>query len=80
MIIWFVVYYDVYGLLEDPFLRRYKHFITFMDKFNKKKWVFFIKAKSGSFGMFKKFRVAANKQFNRTLKFLTKNGGGEYTC
>lgn len=42
-------------------------------------WLFFIKAKSGSFGMFNKFKVIADKQCDRTLKFLRNKWWRDYT-
>lgn len=55
------------------------YFITFVDEFSRKIWLFLLKAKNEAFNVFKKFRVLAEKQSGRTLKILRTDGGGEYT-
>jgi len=47
-----VVYSDVCGPLEVPSLGGNKYFISFVDKFSRKLWLYVIKAKSEAFEMF----------------------------
>jgi len=47
-----VVYSDVCGPLEVPLLGGNKYFISFVDEFSRKIWLYLIKAKSETFNMF----------------------------
>lgn len=74
-----VVYFDVNGPLEVPLMGRIKYFISFLDEFSKKIWVYLIKAKSGAFDIFQKFKFFVEKQSGKSITSLRTDGGGEYT-
>jgi len=73
------VYSDVCGPLEVPSLGGNKYFISFVDEFSRKIWLYLIKAKSEAFDMFQKFKVLVEKQCGKSIKILRTDGGGEYT-
>ena len=54
------------------------YFLTFIDDFSKKVWVYFLKHKSYTFTYFKEFKVEAEKQSGKFVKVLRSDGGGEY--
>jgi hypothetical protein len=54
------------------------YFLTFIDDFSKKFWVYFLKHKSKTFTRFKYFKAEAEKQSGRFVKVLRYDGGGEY--
>jgi len=56
-----VVYSNVCGLLQVPSLGGNKYFISFVDEFSRKIWLYLIKAKSEAFDMFQKFKVLVEK-------------------
>jgi len=56
-----VVYSDVCGPLEVPSLGGNKYFISFVDEFSRKIWLYLIKAKSEAFDMFQKFKILVEK-------------------
>jgi len=74
-----VVYSDVCGPLEVPSLGGNKYFISFVDEFSRKLWLYLIKAKSEAFKMFQKFKILVEKQSGKSIKILRTDGGGEYT-
>ena len=74
-----VVYSYVCRLLEVPTLGGNKYFISFVDEFSRKIWLYLIKAKSEAFDMFQKFKVLVEKQSGKSIKILRIDGGGEYT-
>jgi len=74
-----VVHSDVCGPLEVPSLGGNKYFISFVDEFSRKAWLYLIKAKSEAFNMFQKFKVLVEKQSRKSMKVLRTDGGGEYT-
>jgi hypothetical protein len=56
-----------------------RYFITFIDDFSKKLWVYFLKEKSVSFIVFKNFKALVENQSGYKLVNLRSNRGGEYT-
>jgi len=54
--------------------------VTFIDDFNRKIWIYFIKHKSETFAKFKEFNAEVEKQSGKYVKSLKSDGGGEYSC
>ena len=54
------------------------YFLTFIDDFSRKIWVYFIKYKSETFLKFKEFKAKAEKQSGNFIKVLRADKGGEY--
>lgn len=73
-----VVYSDVCGPMETSSLGGNRYFITFVDEFTRKTWLYLIKEKSEVFSVFVKFFALAERQSGRKMKILKTDGGGEY--
>ena len=56
----------------------YHYFVTFIDDYNRKVWVYFMKKKSEVFGHFKAFKAMVEKEIGLQIKCLRSDGGGEY--
>ena len=56
-----------------------RYFILFIDDFSRMTWVYFLKAKSEVFGIFKKFKAFVEKQSGKQIKVLRSDSGKEYT-
>lgn len=56
-----------------------KYYVTFIDDFSRKSWVYIIKEKSEALDEFTKFKAIAEKQSGEYLKILRSDRGGEYT-
>lgn len=56
-----------------------RYFITFIDDFSRKLWVYFLKEKSAAFTVFKNFKALAENQSGHKLVTLCSDRGGEYT-
>jgi hypothetical protein len=54
------------------------YFLTFIDDFSKKIWIYFLKHKFETFAKFKEFKVDTEKQSGKYVKVLRLDGGGEY--
>jgi hypothetical protein len=54
------------------------YFLTFIDDFSRKIWIYFLRHKSETFTKFKEFKAEAEKQSGKFLKVLKSDGGGEY--
>ena len=56
-----------------------KYFITFIDDFSRKTWVYFLKYKSEACGVFKSFKTYVEKQSGYLIKTLRTDRGTEFT-
>jgi transposase InsO family protein len=68
----------VCGPMRTPSLGRVKYFVTFIDDFSRKVWIYIIKAKSDCFAKFKEWKALVEKQCEYKIKVLRLNNGGEY--
>ena len=56
-----------------------RYFLTFIDDFSRKIWVYLLKAKSEYFERFKEFKALAEKEVEANINVLKSDNGGEYT-
>ncbi|GMP43110.1 hypothetical protein CsSME_00012606 [Camellia sinensis var. sinensis] len=56
-----------------------RYFLTFIDDYSQKTWVYFLKRKSEVFSIFKEFKAFVEKQSGYYIKTLRSDQGGEYT-
>ena len=73
-----VIYSYVCGPFEVKSLGGNSYFVSFIDEFTRKMWIYFIKQKSEVFNIFKKFKPLSEKQSDEVIKVLRTDGGGEY--
>ena len=55
-----------------------KYFLTFIDDYSRKTWVYFLKHKSDAFGYFQQFKELMENQIGHRIKILKTDKGGEY--
>ena len=72
------VHTDVWGPVATASIGGAKYFISFIDDFSRKVWVYVMKAKSESFEMFKAWKVLVENQSGSRLKVLRSDNGGEF--
>jgi hypothetical protein len=72
------VHSDLCGPIPVVSFSGYKYFLTFIDDFSKRTWVYFLKLKSEVFNMFLAFKAFVEKQSGHQLQMLRTNNGGEY--
>ena len=70
---------DVRGPFEVPFLGGNIYFVSFVDEFRRMLWIFLIKSKSEVFLVFKNSKLLVDKQYEKQIKILRDDDGGEYT-
>ena len=56
-----------------------RYFVTFMDDFSIKVWVYFMKQKSEVFAKFKEWKTENENQTERKIKHLRSDNGSEFT-
>ena len=64
--------------MQTPNLTSNVYFMSFIDDYTRKTWVYLLKQKSQAFDVFKSFKAMPKKEINKFIKFLRLDGGGEY--
>ena len=54
-------------------------FVSFIDDYSRKVWVYLLKRKSEVFSMFMQFKASVEKSTGRSIKCLRTDNGGEFT-
>lgn len=73
-----LVHTDVCGPMQVPSLGGMRYFVTFIDDFSRKTFIYFLKRKVQVFEKFKLFKALAENQTGKKLKVLRSDNGGEY--
>jgi len=73
-----LVHTDVYGPMNISSLGGNKYFLTFIDGFRRKTWIYLMKSKDEVFHCFKIFKAFVERQSDRKIKMVRSDGGGEY--
>ena len=51
------------------------YFLTFIDYYTRKKWIYLLKHKSKAFSIFKKFKALVEKESGKQIKVLKSDNG-----
>ena len=54
------------------------YYVSFIDKFSRNTWIYFLKKKSKVFDKFKEFKALVENQTEKKIKVLKTNNGGEF--
>jgi hypothetical protein len=73
-----IVHTDLCGPMKMPSLTGCVYFMTFIDDFSKKNWLYLLKHKSEDFDVFKKFKSMVENESGQTIKILRSDRGGEH--
>jgi hypothetical protein len=66
------------GPLSSPSFSGCKYFLTFIDDFSRRTWVYFLKLKSEVFDKFLAYKALVEKQSGHQIQRLRTDNGGEY--
>ena len=69
----------VCGPMPSTFISGYSYYVSFIDDYSHKTWVYFLKSKDEVFNKFKEFKALIENLFERKIKILRSDNGGEYT-
>ncbi|MCH80296.1 retrovirus-related pol polyprotein from transposon tnt 1-94 [Trifolium medium] len=72
-----VVHSNVCGPFDEKSLGGNRYFITFVDEYSRKMWIYLIQTKDEVFDEFKRFKALVENQSSKRI--LRTDGGGEYT-
>jgi hypothetical protein len=70
---------DVCVPIPSTSLSGYVYYVSFIDDYSHKTWVYFLKSKDEVFGKFKEFKALIDNLSERKIKILRIDNGGEYT-
>ena len=73
-----MVHTDVWGPSPVSSLGGSRFYVTFIDDFSRKVWVYFLKNKSDMFETFKKWKAEVENQTGLKVRCLSSDNGGEY--
>jgi transposase InsO family protein len=74
-----LIHLDVCGPMPSTSLSGYVYYVSFIDDYSCKTWVYFLKSKDEVLGKFKEFKALVENLSERKIKILGSNNGGEYT-
>ncbi|GLT87811.1 hypothetical protein SLE2022_058710 [Rubroshorea leprosula] len=73
-----LVHFDLCGPINPTSNGGKQYFITFVDDYSCKTWVYFLQTKSKALAAFKNFKVLAENEVGRSVKVLRTDCGGEF--
>jgi hypothetical protein len=74
-----LIHSDLCGTMPSSSISGYVYYVSFIDDYSCKTWVYFLKSKDEVFSKFKEFKALIENLFERKIKILRSNNGGEYT-
>ncbi|KAJ8717783.1 hypothetical protein PYW07_005713 [Mythimna separata] len=73
-----IIHTDLCGPMETPSAGGGKYFITFIDDYSRKVYVYFLKNKMDIKSVFEKFKIEVENQLEKKIKILRSDNGKEY--
>ena len=74
-----IVHSDVCGPMSSSSLSRYVYYVSFIDDFSRKTWIYFLKGKNEVFSKFKEYKGLVENQTDKKIKTLRSDNGGDFT-
>ena len=60
-------------------LTGHEYYVSFIDDYSRKTWIYFLKTKNEVFSRFQEFKALVENQTGKKIKALRSDNGGEYT-
>jgi transposase InsO family protein len=74
-----LIHSDVCGPMPSSSISGYVYYVSFIDDYSRKTWIYFLKSKDEVFSKFKEFKALIENLSERNIKILRSDNGGEYT-
>ena len=74
-----IVHSDVCGSMTTTSLRGYVYYVSFIDDYSRKTWIYFLKGKNEVFNKFKEFKALVENLSEKKIKIFRSDNGGECT-
>lgn len=75
-----LVHTDLCGPMPCESLSGQKYFLTFIDDYTRKTYVYFLRRKDEVFEKFKSWKALVENDLNKRIKAIRSDNGGEYMC
>jgi hypothetical protein len=72
-----LIHSDVCGPMPSSSIRGYVYYVSFIDDYSRKTWIYFLKSKYDVFNKFKEFKALIENLSKRKIKILRSDNGGE---
>ena len=73
-----MIHSDMCGLMPTTSINGYVYYLTFVDDYSRKTWIYFVKGKDEVFNKFKEFKALVENLFKKKIKILRSDNGGEF--
>jgi hypothetical protein len=73
-----LVHSDVFGPVSVPSLGESVYYVSFINDFSRKTWIYFLRKKSKVFDRFKEFKALVENQTEKIIKVLRIDNSGEF--
>jgi hypothetical protein len=74
-----IIHSDVCGPMSTASLSSNVDYVSFIDDYSRKTWIYFLKAKNEVFNKFKEFKALVENLSKNKIKILRSDNGGEFT-
>jgi transposase InsO family protein len=74
-----LIHSDVCGPMSVSSVKGASYYVTFIDDFSRKTWIYFMRTKDEVFSKFKEFKAQVENLTGKKIKVLRTDNGGEYT-
>ena len=74
-----IVHSDVCGPMTATSLSGYVYYVSFIDDYSRKTWIYFLKGKNEVFSKFKEFKALVENLSEKKIKVFKSYNGGEFT-
>jgi transposase InsO family protein len=74
-----LIHSDVCGQMPSSSISGYVYYVSFIDDYSRKTWVYFLKSKDEVFSKFKEFKALIENLSKRKIKIRRSDNEGEYT-
>ena len=74
-----IIHSDVCGPMSSSSLSGYVYYVSFIDDFSRKAWIYFMKKKDEVFNKFKEFKALIENHTEKKIKTFRSDNGEEFT-
>ena len=71
-----IIHSDVCGPMSSSSLSGYAYYVSFIDDFSRKTWIYFMKSKDEVFNEFKEFKALIENHTEKNIKTFRSDNGG----
>ena len=75
----YMVHSDVCGSMTTMSLSGYVYYVSFIDDYSHKTWIYFLKGKNEVFSKFKEFKALEENHSEKKINIFKSDNGGEFT-